>query len=445
MHRVKPCATDSSTKTFMHREQLRGLQNRSRRVRLTDLMGNLTDKQLQEQVLLLTRGCEGVYTQQELEHRLREAAKDKRQLRIKYGMDPTAPDIHLGHAVQMRKLRMLQDMGHRIILIIGDYTAMIGDPSGRDATRPMLDPDTINSNAQTYLNQAGGILDTDPDKLELRRNSEWLEPLSYSDILRLTGMATVQQMIARESFRNRIEAGREVIVTELLYPLVQGYDSIAINADIEFGGSDQTFNCLLGRDMMAKSSLPRQIVLITPLLVGLDGVEKMSKSKGNYIGVTDAPNEMFGKVMSIPDTLMDNYFTLLTDLPRERIDVLLDDKQTHPRDAKVTLGKIIVETYHGKDLAESAAAEFAHVFAEKQNPRDIPEILTPTDKMNVVELITLAKFAKSTSDARRLVTQNAVSLDGNKITDIDSQVELRDGQVLRVGKKRFGQIRLANP
>jgi len=403
-------------------------------------MDKLSDKDVQRQVIELTRGCEAVYAQQELEARLKAAAADGRQLLVKYGMDPTAPDIHLGHTVQMRILRKLQDIGHRVVLIIGDYTAMIGDPSGRDATRPVLSLETINRNAQTYLEQAGLILDTSARKLQVRRNSEWLEGLGYADLLRITSMATVQQMIARENFKRRLEAGREIVITELLYPLMQGYDSIAIRADIEFGGADQTFNCLLGRDMMAKAHLPRQIVMITPILVGLDGTDKMSKSKGNYVGVTDGPNDMFGKIMSIPDELMANYFTLLSDLPGEKIAEMVDPGRTHPRRAKAELGKLIVTTYHGAAAAEAAAAEFDRVFAGGQTPADMPEVPLPGEKMNIVELVCKAGFAKSTSQARRLVTQNAVSIDGKKIADISAEVAPTGGAILRVGKRRFGRI-----
>jgi len=403
-------------------------------------MDKSSDNEARRQVLELTGGCEAVYARQELEWRLKEAAAAGRQLRVKYGMDPTAPDIHLGHTVQMRILRKLQDLGHRVVLIIGDYTAMIGDPSGRDATRPVLTPETINRNAQTYLDQAGRILDTSAQKLEVRRNSEWLERLGYADLLRITSMATVQQMIARENFKRRLDAGREIVITELLYPLMQGYDSIAVRADIEFGGSDQTFNCLLGRDMMAKAGLPRQIVMITPILVGLDGTEKMSKSKGNYVGVTDEPNEMFGKIMSIPDELMANYFTLLSDLPGEKTAEMVDPDRTHPRRAKAELGKLIVAAYHGAAAAEAAAEEFDRVFAAGQTPADMPEVPLPPGKVNIVELVCKAGFARGTSEARRLVAQNAVSIDGEKIADISAEVAPTSGAVLRVGKRRFGRI-----
>ncbi|MBN1943720.1 MAG: tyrosine--tRNA ligase [Phycisphaerae bacterium] len=403
-------------------------------------MSTPTEQQIAQQVAMLARGCETMYTAEELTARLKAAAEAGAQLRVKYGMDPTAPDVHLGHTVQMRMLRGLQDLGHRVVLIIGDYTAMIGDPSGRDTTRPMLSLEDIQANARTYIDQAGLILDTSAEKLEVRRNSEWLERLSYADLLGITGMATVQQMIARENFKKRLEAGREIVITELLYPLMQGYDSVAIRADVEFGGSDQTFNCLLGRDMMAKKSLPRQIVLITPILQGLDGVEKMSKSKGNYVGVTDEPNDMFGKVMSIPDNLMPNYYTLLTDIPAEEIAVLTDPDKTHPRQAKADLAKRIVAQYHSAEAAEAAAAEFDRVFAARQTPTDMPEIRVPAGQINIIDLIVTAKFAPSRKEARRLIEQGAVSLNDEKIVDINATVLAESGAVLKVGKRRFGKI-----
>ncbi len=409
-------------------------------VRLTPLMGKLTDDQLHQQVLTLTRGCEAIYTQIELEERLREASRSGRQLRIKFGMDPTAPDIHLGHTVQLKQVRKFQDLGHKAVLIIGDYTARIGDPSGVNKTRPMLSPEEIEQNARTYIDQAGTVLDTSSEKLEIRRNSEWLGKMDLSDVLRLTSQMTVARMMERDTFERRYKAQVPIGIHEFLYPLVQGYDSICIQADVELGGTDQTFNTLVGRQLQENAGQPPQIVMIFPLLIGLDGVEKMSKSKGNYIGVTEDPNEMFGKVMSIPDALMENYFTLLTELPADQISKLLDADRTHPRQAKATLGKMIVATYHDERAAEAAAAEFDRVFSDHQRPTEMPQIAVHTDKMNIVELICHAGFATSKSAARRLVSQNAVSLNDEKITDIDTEVVLKPGAILRVGKRRFGSI-----
>ncbi len=403
-------------------------------------MGNMSEKQLHDQMELLSRGCDSMYTPEELKTRLTKASAVGRQMRVKLGLDPTAPDIHLGHTVVLRKMRQFQDLGHKAVLIIGDYTARIGDPTGVNKTRPVLSPDDIQANAKTYFDQAGKILDTSPDKLEVRYNSEWLENLSFAELIQICAKKTVAQMIQRDSFKKRLAAEEDVFLHEMLYPIMQGYDSIMVEADVELGGTDQTFNNLVGRDLQRAYDKRPQIVLIMPILVGLDGTEKMSKSKGNYIGVTDEPNDMFGKVMSIPDSLMDNYFTLLTELPRERIAELVDSEKTHPRTAKAELGKMIVETYYDAATAEAALAEFDRVFSQKNVPTNMPEIFVSGETMNVMKLVQTAKFAKSASEARRLVQQNAVSLDGEKISDINAEVTLTAGAVLKVGKRRFGKI-----
>ena len=396
----------------------------------------------QEQLVLLLRGCENVYTPDELADRLTAAAESKRPLRVKLGLDPTAPDIHLGHTVVLRKMRQFQDMGHKAVLIIGDYTARIGDPSGVNKTRPILTSEQIDANAKTYFDQAGKILDTSEDKLEIRYNSEWLEKLSFAELIQLAARKTVAQMIQRDSFKTRLDAGEDVFLHEMLYPIMQGYDSVCIESDVELGGTDQTFNNLVGRDLQKASGQKPQIVLVMPILVGLDGTEKMSKSKGNYIGVTDEPNDMFGKVMSIPDELMGNYFTLLTDLPAGRIAIFTDPSQTHPRAAKADLGKMIVAQYHGQTAAESAAEEFDRVFKQHDVPADMPEIAVPAGPIGIVELICLAQFAESRGQAKRLVKQGAVSIDARNIASIDAPVEPVDGQVLKVGKRRFGQLKV---
>ncbi|MDY7009576.1 MAG: tyrosine--tRNA ligase [Planctomycetota bacterium] len=397
------------------------------------------DKQpnITEQMELLLRGVDAVYTSDELRRRLTEANKP---LRIKLGMDPTAPDIHLGHSVVLSKMRQFQDLGHKAVLIIGDYTARIGDPSGQNSTRPTLTPEQIQTNATTYFQQAGKILDTSSGKLEIRYNSEWLGKLTMMDIIHLTAKKTVAQMLQRESFKKRLAADQDVFLHEFLYPVVQGYDSVVVEADVELGGTDQTFNCLVGRDIQRAYDQPAQIVLVMPLLAGLDGVEKMSKSKGNYVGVTDPPNEMFGKIMSIPDTLMVNYFTLLTDIPVERIKELVDGEKTHPRQAKATLGRAIVERYYDLTAATAATDEFDRVFSARQTPSEIPDVVIPPGTIAIVGLVVQAGFAKSNGEARRLISQNAVSIDGDKITDVEAVVNPQNGQILRVGKRRFGKI-----
>jgi tyrosyl-tRNA synthetase len=403
-------------------------------------MASLTDKQLREQVELLMRGADKLYTDVELSERLKDAAGSGRQLRVKLGMDPTAPDIHLGHSVVLRKMRQFQDLGHKAVLIIGDYTARVGDPSGVNKTRPVLSGDDIDRNAKTYFDQAGKILDNTPEKLEVRPNGEWLKDLSFADVLKLASQMTVARMMERDTFELRFKAGEPIGVHEFLYPLMQGYDSVCVSADVELGGTDQTFNNLVGRGMQEKAGQKPQIVLIMPILVGLDGTEKMSKSKGNYIGITDEPNDMFGKVMSIPDSLMANYYTLLTDVPADEVAVLCDGEQTHPRQAKAKLGQLIVEQYYGSEAAQAAEAEFSRIFSDGANPTDMPEIPVPAGGVKLVDLMVSAGFAKSKGEARRLISQNAVSIDDTKITDVETVVTPDSGEVLKVGKRRFGKL-----
>lgn len=391
---------------------------------------------LNEQMELLTRGVEAVYAPEELRKKLTAG----RQLRIKLGMDPTAPDIHLGHSVVLRKLRQFQDLGHKAVLIIGDYTARIGDPTGRDITRPILDEDAITENAQTYLDQAGRILDTSKDKLEVRRNSEWLSQLSFADVLRLTGQITVQQMLHRENFRKRMDQDREIMVSEFMYPLMQAYDSVVLKADVELGGTDQTFNNLMGRQLMEKHHLEKQVVMILPILVGLDGHEKMSKSKGNYVALTDQPNDMFGKVMSIPDELMQNYYTLLTALPEDRICSLLNTDETHPRDAKDALARVLVEEFYDAASANEASAEFRRRFADNQLPSDIETKQVSASPIGLLTLMREVGFASSNSEARRLVQQGGVTFNDQKMTDPTVEVEIAGEPVLKVGKRKVCKV-----
>ncbi len=385
----------------------------------------------------LCRGVEQIYSVEELRRKLASG----RKLRVKLGMDPTAPDIHLGHSVVLRKLRQFQDLGHTAVLIIGDYTARIGDPTGRDTTRPVLDAAVIQDNAQTYLQQAGKILDTSPEKLQLRYNSEWLGSLRFAEVLRLTGMVTVQQMLHRENFKQRMQRGAEIFMSELMYPLMQGYDSVVVHADVELGGTDQTFNNLVGRELMEKHGLEKQVVMVLPILVGVDGHEKMSKSKGNYVAVTDGPDDMFGKVMSIPDGAMPNYFRLLTDLSEEAVAKLVDPAQTHPRDAKDLLARSVVECYHGSEAATRASAEFRRRFAEHQLPSDIQTVRVPASSMGIVALIRHVGFAASNSEARRLVEQGGVSFAEKKVVDPDAVVTIQGQPVLKVGKRRACRVR----
>jgi tyrosyl-tRNA synthetase len=395
-----------------------------------------------EQLKQLSRGTVEIYTQQELGQRLAEAAQAGRQMRIKLGLDPTSPDIHLGHTVVLRKMRQFQDLGHKAVLIIGDYTARIGDPTGQNTTRPMLSPEQIEQNARTYFEQAGKILDTAPDKLEVRHNSEWLADLRLADVIRLAGNMTVARMLERDTFELRYKKGDPIGVHEFLYPLMQGYDSVMVRSDVELGGTDQTFNNLVGRDLQRVNNQLPQIVITSPILVGLDGVQKMSKSKGNYVGVTDEPSNMFGKIMSISDEMMANYYTLLTDLPTERIAELTNPGVTHPKEAKVLLGKTIVAQFHGQGAGEAAAAEFDKVFAKGQLPDEMPEVALPMVPITIKNLLTLCQLVETGGEAKRLCAQGGVSIDGQKAADPNAEITPRDGMVVQVGKRRFAKLRI---
>jgi len=392
---------------------------------------------------LLKRSTVEIFTEAELAQKLDESAKTGRQLRIKLGLDPTSPDIHLGHTVVLRKMRQFQDLGHKAVLIIGDYTARIGDPSGVSTTRPMLSPQQIEQNAGTYFQQAGKILDASADKLEIRYNSEWLEKLTLMELIQLAAKKTVAQMLQRDTFKNRLQADVDVYTHEFLYPLMQGYDSVMVRSDIELGGTDQTFNNLVGRDIQRAYGQPPQVVITTPILVGLDGKEKMSKSKGNYIGVTDSPAEMFGKIMSISDDMMENYFTLLTDFPMDRVAELVNPDKTHPKEAKVLLGKTIVTQFYGQAAAEAAAAEFNRVFAQKNLPDEIPQVEIPAQPIAASKLLLACKLVPSGSEAKRMIKQRAVEIDGNRIDDPNAEVAPKDGMVIQVGKRKFARLKVS--
>jgi tyrosyl-tRNA synthetase len=395
-----------------------------------------------KQFQLLKRGTVEIYSEAELKDKLTEAAKTGRQLRIKLGLDPTSPDIHLGHTVVLRKMRQFQDMGHKAVLIIGDYTARIGDPSGQNETRPMLSSEQIEQNAKTYFEQAGKILDTSKDKLEIRYNSEWLEKLTAIEIIQLVAKKTVAQMLQRDSFKKRLRADEDIFMHEFLYPLMQGYDSVIVQSDVELGGTDQTFNNLVGRDIQRAYGQSPQIVMTMPILVGLDGKEKMSKSKGNYIGVTDEPSDMFGKVMSISDDMMENYFTLLTNLETEKIAELVNPEKTHPKKAKVLLGKMIVTQFHDEAAAEIAASEFDKVFAQGQLPEDMPEVLIENTAVSVKQLLLLCNLVKTGGEAKRLAAQDGISINGNKVNDPNAEIMPSNGMVIQVGKRKFAKLRL---
>jgi len=339
-------------------------------------------------------------------------------------------------------MRQFQDLGQKAVLIIGDYTAQIGDPTGQSATRPMLSAEQIEQNANTYFEQAGKILDTSEDKLEIRYNSEWLSDLKLVDIIKLASSMTVARMLERDTFELRHKKGEPIGVHEFLYPLMQGYDSVIIKSDVELGGTDQTFNNLVGRDLQRLNGQQPQVVITTPILVGLDGKEKMSKSLGNYIGVTDEPNEIFGKVMSISDEMMENYFKLLTDLPIERIAELVDPDKTHPKEAKILLGKTIVSQFYDESAAEAAAVQFEKVFAQGQLPDEIPVIQLPADPISVKQLLLACKLVETGGEAKRMIAQSAVTIAGQKATDPNARITLTDGMVVQVGKRKFAKLKI---
>ena len=399
-------------------------------------------KTIVEQVQFLKRGTVEIFTKAELAEKLTESAKAPRQLRIKLGLDPTSTDIHLGHTVVLRKMRQFQDLGHKAVLIIGDYTARIGDPSGQNTTRPMLSSEQIEENAKTYFDQAGKILDTSKNKLEIRYNSEWLEKLTAIEIIQLVAKKTVAQMLQRDTFKKRLRSDEDIFMHEFLYPLMQGYDSVMVRSDVELGGTDQTFNNLIGRDIQRAYGQPPQVVMTTPILIGLDGKEKMSKSKDNYIGVTDEPKDMFGKVMSISDDMMENYFTLLSNVAPAKVTELANPQLTHPKEAKVILGKAIVTEFYDEAAAQAAASEFDKVFAQRQLPDEIPEVEIPAEPISASKLLLACKLVSSGSEAKRMIKQSAASIDGKKLNDPNAEITPKDGMVIRVGKRKFARLKV---
>jgi tyrosyl-tRNA synthetase len=390
---------------------------------------------IDQQIQTLKRRAERILNEEDLRRKLERSAKTGKQLRIKFGMDPTAPDVTLGHSVPMQIIRQFQDWGHKAVLIIGDYTARVGDPSGRNVTRKMLTGEEIDSNARTYVAQVGKILVSDSKHLEIRYNGEWLGKMNLVDIIKLAARKSVAQILTREDFAKRYAEGVDIRLHEILYPLLQGWDSVMIEADVEMGGSDQLFNNLVGREFQKEEGKEGQVVIVTPLLVGTDGVKKMSKSLGNYIGVTDPPSGqdgMFGKVMSLPDNLMEMYYTLLTDLPESEFK---EQVRTNPRDAKVRLAKHIIGWLHNKEAADAAEAEFVKVFSRKEVPDEMPEVSVGAGPHKLAVLIVKAGLAPSNSEAIRKIKEGAVSLDGQKTSDFQKECNIDKPVVLKLGRK----------
>ena len=394
-----------------------------------------------EQFRLISHGVADLLPEDEFKKKLEKSVATNTPLIVKLGLDPTAPDIHLGHTVVLRKLKLFQDFGHRVIILIGDFTARIGDPTGKSVTRPPLTEEQVITNAKTYQEQIFKVLD--PEKTEVRFNSEWLSKLDFADVLKLASKYTVARMLERDDFHKRYTEGRPISIHEFMYPLMQGYDSIALKADVEFGGTDQTFNLLMGRHLQGEEGMPEQTIITMPILEGLDGVQKMSKSLGNYIGISEAPAEMYGKAMSIPDELMMRYFMLVTDMSIEEQEQLAKDLESgtaHPRDVKMKLAHTIVRLYHGEEAANFGQEEFVRVFQKHAMPTDIPEykVAITEEPVFVPQLLSDAGLTASNGEARRSIKAGAFKIDGEKCNE--EHIVLKDGMVLQVGKRKFIKI-----
>jgi len=398
---------------------------------------------IDQQLDFLGKGTTEIIRKEELRAKLERSAKTGKPLRVKLGVDPTAPDIHLGHTVVIRKLRAFQELGHTVIFLIGDFTGLIGDPSGNSATRPQLTRDEINANAETYKQQIFKLLD--PEKTEMRFNSEWMDKLGSDGFIRLAAHVTVKQILERDDFAKRLNEEKPIALHELLYPLTQAYDSVALEADVELGGTDQKFNLLMGRNLQREYKQEAQVCVIMPLLEGTDGVQKMSKSLGNYIGINEPPSEIFGKVMSISDELMWRYYELLTDLTPAQISALKKGEQ-NPRDIKAELAKSIITDFHSADDARQAEEEFVRRFRNKETPNEVEERVLPSNHpkgWDLSHLLVNVGLAESKAEARRLIQQGGVSVDGEKQSAVNSVTLWKPGTsaLFKVGKRRFVRVR----
>ncbi len=400
---------------------------------------------IQQQMQILTKGCVDVVPEKALEKKLLRSAESGEPLTIKVGFDPSAPDLHLGHTVIIRKMRHFQQLGHRVIFLIGDFTGLIGDPTGKNATRPQLTQDEIEANAATYRRQIFKLLD--PETTVVDFNSKWLGQLGSAEWIRLAAKVTVAQMLERDDFRKRYEAQKPIALHEFLYPLAQAYDSVVLKCDVELGGTDQLFNLLMGRHLMREHGLEPQVAMTLPLLEGLDGVEKMSKSLGNYVAVEEPPNEMFGKLMSVSDDLMWKYWLLLTDQTAEAIEAMKTDVsegRRHPMDVKKELARSMVEEFHDEDAAVAAEAEFGRVFSGRKLPTDIPEVqvTSETEELLLSKVLVLAGLAASNSEARRLMKQGGVKVDGEAAGDPKTTVaaDAEKSLLIQVGKRRIANV-----
>jgi tyrosyl-tRNA synthetase len=401
---------------------------------------NIAQPTVDEQLARIRRGAAEIVVDAELRAKLERSRRTAAPLKVKLGLDPTAPDLHLGHTVVLQKLRDFQDLGHQVIIIIGDFTGMIGDPTGRSETRRPLTWDEIRSNAETYKAQLGKVLDM--SRTQVRFNSEWLGPLTFEHVIRETAHLTVARILQREDFATRYAAGRPISLHEFLYPLAQGYDSVALGADVELGGTDQTFNLLVGRDLQRAHGQEAQVALTVPILEGLDGVQKMSKSFGNYVGITEPPADMYGKLMSVSDALMFRYFELVTRVPEDDIARL---RSLHPMEAKKRLARTVTAMYHGEAGALAGEVAFARVVQGREAPENIELIsmATSSDGEPAWKVVMWARLAPSNSEARRLIQQGAVELDGNRVTDPNQKVPVSgQSRLLQVGKRKFKRFLL---
>ena len=385
----------------------------------------------------IRRGTAEIVIEAELRAKLERSARSGSPLKVKLGLDPTAPDLHLGHTVVLQKLRDFQELGHQIIIIIGDFTGMIGDPTGRSETRKPLTWDEIRANAETYRSQLGKVLDMSRARVEF--NSTWLAPLTFENIIRETAHLTVAQMLQREDFANRYATGRPISLHELLYPLAQGYDSVALGCDVELGGTDQTFNLLVGRDLQRAHGQEPQVALTVPILEGLDGVQKMSKSLGNAVGITEPPAEMYGKLMSVSDDMMFRYFELVTRVSEDEIQAL---RKLHPKEAKKRLAWTVTATYHGEAGAREGEAHFSRVHENKQTPEkvEVVNLATPSGGLSVVKVIVASGLVATNSEGRRLIQQGAVEVDGTRLADANQPLQAGREYLIRVGKRRFKRV-----
>jgi tyrosyl-tRNA synthetase len=397
---------------------------------------------LNEQMDIIKRGVVEIIPEEELVKKIEKSIKENKPLNIKLGCDPSRPDLHIGHSVVLKKLAQFQKLGHQAILIVGDFTGMIGDPSGRNSTRPALTIEQTRINGESYFQQASKILNK--DKTKIVYNSEWLSKMNFEDVIKLSSKYTVARMIERDDFTKRFKAGEPISIHEFLYPLAQAMDSVAINSDVELGGTDQKFNLLVGRDIQREFGIEPQVILTMPLLVGTDGVEKMSKSLDNYIGISDTPQQIFGRTLSIPDNLIYTYFVLTTDVSDKKLAEIqrhMNDDKINPRDIKRDLARTLVSMYHDEVSAKIAEEEFDRIFINKGLPDEIPEFkIAESNEINILELIVLVNFAPSKGEARRLVTQGGVSIDGEKINDPLKTIKITQGMILKVGKRKFVKL-----